>query len=189
MKKFAIGVLIAQSLPFLLILFLFVKCAYFPEDPKKAAEEKSLEIIKQATLISSDGDSLIYSMNMQENAFEDSYVLEAGTNAKELLKDLLSNGKLIAKNNVVIHFSAPSMDKYGNSGNSRFLSLSFNKTDIHRINFDNITPWDILNLSTKSAPTKFGIPLIGAFCTKSNNAKYSAQFCNNAADVIEGKQR
>lgn len=80
-------------------------------------------------------------------------------------------------NRITILAVVPTRDKYGNEGEQEAFILSVGGDDLGRIQWDNITHWDLMNLATFLPVHSFGGQLSRAWCSEEDNLRYSMRFC------------
>jgi hypothetical protein len=72
------------------------------------------------------------------------------------------------------------IDAYGNEGMRRTLDLAMDRATMERINYDRITIWGLLNLTTPTIHHPLGQQMIAEYCQDDDARRYSTDFCLGA---------
>jgi hypothetical protein len=74
----------------------------------------------------------------------------------------------------------PTQDRFGKPGTSSAFLLRYTSDDFRQVDWDNITPWQIVNLAEVKMVTPPGQQLIDAFCADKTSIQMSRPFCAQA---------
>lgn len=108
-----------------------------------------------------------------------SYIFSAGQDVMEISHEIMEQWpEKITR--LVYFIRAPTQDKYGNQGSSLAIKLFYKANDLNKINWDNFTNWQMLNITSDMEIKPLGRSMIAKYCQDTGNAKYSGDFCRQA---------
>ncbi|MBB4266875.1 hypothetical protein [Roseospira visakhapatnamensis] len=78
---------------------------------------------------------------------------------------------------VRLEVTTPTQNRLGHAGKTRSMNLVMDRTTIAKINYENMTTWGMLNLTTPTVLHPVGRQLIAGYCEDDTAMEYSPDFC------------
>lgn len=112
---------------------------------------------------------------------EASIMFSAAESMKTICQEIYEHNGAEALDKLLFFVKIPTTDQYGNEDKSMIMKVHFVSAKLGRVNWDNFTNWDLLNLVSDVERRPLGTKIIRAYCSKDDNAKYSTAFCRQYA--------
>jgi hypothetical protein len=113
-------------------------------------------------------------------SIEQGSIFEGGNTTKKVLAGIMANFQSESFDSVTIIMVETLVDKYGKEFPEPILALNFPRNEMAKINYENVVGWTILNLAQVLRIGDYSTTIVRQECKEENNAKYAAQFCENA---------
>lgn len=157
------------------------------EEQAEAEKADRLQKIKQLSggiVEVSESDSYHLAVTQVEESIwsEKAWANSATLWAPEFLKELTKAYPGRYKE-VTLRFVVPTKDKYGNSSTGEAMTLTYDMSEIAKINWQGVTPYDVMNFA-KTYFRPLGRQGVQEWCVD-GNAKYADEFCSKAFTVMQ----
>ena len=101
-----------------------------------------------------------------------------GHAAKDVLESVQKLGPALPYKKVVVRLDENLVDRYGQESVEPLFNLTYDRSDIDKMNFKNLLGWDILNFAEVEALSPVARHIAAQECEPdSDNAKYANAFC------------
>lgn len=142
---------------------------------------KSLEAVsKNVVQISNDGGRVVIVLRSQGYDGGESDMTRVALDLQELAEWQMTHGEG-APAGLSIVVRIPTRDKYGNEGAIDGVRLDLSGDDLGKVNWGNISHWDLMNLSTPHFEHPVGRHMFATWCVDDQNLKYSRPFCRKVS--------
>lgn len=194
-KAGKMGCLVLLALIFAIIILI----ALIPDDkkeatvaqqqPKQLTDEQAVAWIKKLDRrimevdypLMQSGGHLVRIYYSEKDAWnESSFLFSSSDVFKKISESIINNTAIPDVDYLTFLLKAPVVDKYGNATQEKVMQLHFSATELRKVNWNNFTNWDFLNLLDKADLQPLGIKIVRAFCSEEDNGKYSREFCIRA---------
>ncbi|WP_035468993.1 hypothetical protein [Trinickia symbiotica] len=152
----------------LLFCSVFAGCS---EETPKSIQDISPSITKVDQ--STDGKTITVTIKQDS-------IFQGGNTTKDVLAGIMQHFKSLPFDKVDVVMNEVLVDQYGRQSVEPIVGLDFPRSEMEKIDFQNVVGWNILNISTPHRIGNQSAHIIETECSEENNAKYAATFCNNA---------
>jgi hypothetical protein len=151
------------------------------EPTKDESTQTVKDLSKRIGSIEEKGRSIDIKFKAQDSWSGKSEVSMASHEMDEILEKIVKNYP-DKYDEVRFILQTKLVDKYGNSSEGETIWFPFDMKEVSKVNFKNITNWDLLNNFTtdKIQTTPVGRTMLKEYCTDEDNLKYAQKFCIKA---------
>lgn len=144
--------------------------------PEKV-EDLSPRIVKVETVnVREKGDRLQITHFQKDVWSEKSFVSNVAFDAIEINKGVIENWP-DKYYEVFYFFRVPTTDQFGKSDDALAFKVRWDVADLKKINWDNFTAWNMLNLARDVQFNPLGRRAVAEYCQDQKNLKYALDFC------------
>ena len=190
-----------------ILCFLFVLVLFFPEKDKEVTgAENVVQNVSQSTQVaptktverSFEGyarsilnkDEIILKITERKDGkhvlhikYAPDHMWSSSSLINSVSRRLIDIGKDAKKNSLslgslVIDIWVPVEDKYANSNKRDALTIAIPGEEMEKINWENISGWKVLNLSSFKYNSNFGREIHQEYCLEKDSLRYAGVFCS-----------
>lgn len=150
------------------------------DDPPKSIQETSRDITKVSEIKDGPATLLVIDMKPSSGHSNSSFLFMATEDIKKVLASIAKHFPNQQASRIDFVLTTALSDKYGNSKDFPVLRLSFEMSEVKKINFQGgtFTSWDLLRLANPASyPHPVGKDIVAGYCSDESNAKYAQEFC------------
>lgn len=147
-------------------------------DQMGAEIQKLEDKIQSVNMQKAANDALVATLTYRAKPSPSALLMEA-PDIKNVLQGIATGKGNNPIGGVMLILNEPSVDQTGNKSQELAVVLGWNMGDLRKVNWDNISEWQILDLSTIMQIGPFGHEAISAYC-KDSATSYGREFCRKA---------
>ncbi len=141
-------------------------------EPAKSLKDVSRNIDHTAR----DGGKIVVALRSQGGDGGEGDMTRVAIDIKDIGAWQMTHGGGV-ETGLIVNVKIPTKDKYGNEDVVEGIHLSLTAADLRKINWKNISHWDVLNLSSVTFVHPFGQKIAARWCVDKQNLEYSGPFC------------
>lgn len=153
------------------------------DGPPKNIHDTSRDITQVSEVQDGTATVLVIDMKPSSGYSDASFFFMATEDIKKVLEKITKHFQNQKAERIDFILTTGLSDKYGNSKDLPVIRLSFDMSEVRKINFQNgnFTSWDLLGLAhPASFPHPAGRDIVIGYCHEESNAKYAQAFCRMA---------
>lgn len=141
-----------------------------------SVQELSGAIVKTGVAETGTGKRLEVTHAMKSILSEKTWLFEVSSDLKDITRGIVENWP-DDYDEVFFFVHAPVQDQYGREDTAQVMQISWVVDDLKKVNWSNMTNWQLLGLAKDVQFKPLGRRLATAFCEDPDNARYAGRFC------------